>query len=83
VPGSFAGAGASRTIPLALWDRILTVDIPDLYLRSASYVDRVLKGEKPSDLPVQNPIKFQLIINLKTAKTDPLRTAPGKSTLMT
>jgi putative ABC transport system substrate-binding protein len=53
-----------------------TVDIPDLYLRSASYVDRVLKGEKPSDLPVQNPIKFQFIINLKTAKTLGVTIAP-------
>ena len=56
-----------------------TVDIPDLYLRSASYVDRVLEGEKPSDLPVQNPIKFQLIINLNTAKTLGVTIAPTSS----
>jgi putative ABC transport system substrate-binding protein len=45
-----------------------SIDIPDLFRRSASYVDRVLKGEKPADLPVQAPTKFELMINLKTAK---------------
>jgi putative tryptophan/tyrosine transport system substrate-binding protein len=45
------------------------IDLPDLYSRSASYVDRILRGEQPADLPVQQPTKFQLVINLKTAKT--------------
>jgi putative ABC transport system substrate-binding protein len=43
-------------------------DVIALYRRSISYVDRILRGEKPGELPIQQPVKFEMVINLKTAK---------------
>lgn len=49
----------------------------DEYRRSAAYVDRILKGEAPANLPVQAPTKYELIINLKAAKALGLQIAPS------
>jgi putative ABC transport system substrate-binding protein len=65
--------------------RLFTVDggllsygpnILDMYRRSVTYIDRILKGEKPGDLPVQAPVKYELVINLNAAKAIGLTVAP-------
>src|ERR1700730_18232764 len=69
---------ARHRLPAVYWNRMHTTggglisygpDTIDQYRRAATYVDRILKGEKPADLPVQAPTKYDLVINRKTAKT--------------
>jgi ABC-type uncharacterized transport system substrate-binding protein len=76
---------ARHKLPAVYWERFFVAagglisygaDLIDQYRRAAGYVDRILKGEKPSDMPVQAPTKYETVINLKTAKALGLTVPP-------
>lgn len=66
-----------RTFPTSGALMSYGLDFPELYRQAAAYVDRILRGSKPADLPVQAPNKFELVINLKTAKTLGIEVPPA------
>jgi putative ABC transport system substrate-binding protein len=77
---------AKYSLPAVYWQRLFVaagglmsygVDFVDLFRQAASYVDRILRGDKPSDLPVQAATKFETTVNLKTAKALGLTVPPG------
>ena len=80
------GLAAGHRLPAVFPERIFAVsggllsygsDVSDIFRRAAGYVDRILKGEKAADLPVQAPTKYELVINLRTAKAIGLTIAPN------
>jgi putative tryptophan/tyrosine transport system substrate-binding protein len=73
LPAIYASPGSVKTGGLVYYG----IDWEDSFRRTAEYVDRILRGEKPSDLPVQQPTKFQLAFNLKTAKALQLEVPPS------
>jgi putative tryptophan/tyrosine transport system substrate-binding protein len=73
LPALFSSAGSVRAGGLVSYG----YDLPEAFAKTAEYVDRILRGEKPGDLPVQQPIKFNLVFNLKTAKAIGLTIPPA------
>jgi putative ABC transport system substrate-binding protein len=83
---SIISAAVRNNVPAIFWNAVFARDGGllsygpagvDSFRRAASYVDRILRGEKPGDLPVQFPTKFQMIVNLKTAKALGLAIPPS------
>jgi len=81
---------ARHRLPAVYWTRYFAIDgglisygpdLVDQFRRASGYVDRILKGEKPAGLPVQAPVKYQMVINLKTAKAMELKVPPTLLTL--
>ncbi|HKA43146.1 MAG TPA: ABC transporter substrate-binding protein [Burkholderiales bacterium] len=74
---ALADQAAKRRLPLIAWKEAAEkggflaygVDFPDMFRRSASYVDRILKGARPADLPMERSTKFELLVNMKTARS--------------
>jgi putative ABC transport system substrate-binding protein len=73
VPAVYTGSEFAREGGLLSY----SVDRVDILRRAASYVDRILRGEKPGELPVQLPTKFEMVVNLKTAKALGLAVPPS------
>jgi putative ABC transport system substrate-binding protein len=83
---SIISAAARNNVPAVYWQSVFArdggllsygFDQVDTYRRAATYVDRILRGEKPGDLPVQFPTKFEMVVNLKTAKALGLTVPPS------
>jgi putative ABC transport system substrate-binding protein len=83
---AFAQLALKHRLPAIYWARdyvdvgglmTYSTNVADLYRRAATYVDKILKGAKPGDLPIEQPTKFELVINLKTAKALGLKIPPS------